>query len=151
MTNPFGLDDSEERRTTVAPFVAALAIVALVVIAIVVFSLNRGDGLTEEQRVARAAVAQNDALQRESYVDFQAHTCSALQKTESEVLDQQRDSVADKGARYVDDVTDVTIAGESATGTVIYHFDTAPDTKVDAPMTFARQDGQWKVCSPGPV
>lgn len=151
MPNPFGLDDNHERKTSVVPFVTALAIVVVVVIAIVVFSLNRGDGLSEDQRVARAVVAQNDALQRESYPDFLAFTCEAQQGTESEVLEQQRDSVADKGARFVDDVTAITIVDETASATVVYHFDNAPDTKIEAPITFARQDGEWKVCSPGPV
>ncbi|MGK2880395.1 MAG: Rv0361 family membrane protein [Mycobacterium sp.] len=150
MANPFGLDDGE-RKPSFAPIVSAFAIFVVVVIAIVVFSMNRGDGLSEDQRVARAAVAQNDALQRGSYPDFRAFTCAALHGTEAEVLTQQRDSVAKKGARYVDDVTSVAIVGETATATVIYHFDSAADTEIETPMTFAQQDGQWQVCSPGPV
>lgn len=151
MTNQFGLDGADEAKPSIVPFVTALAIVVVVVIGIVVFSLTRGDGLSEEQRVARAAVAQNDALQRENYADFVAATCEAQRGTESEILTQQRDSVADKGARFVDDVTGVAIVGETATATVVYHFDNAPDTKIEAPMTFAQQGGQWTVCSPGPV
>lgn len=151
MTENFGLDGDAEPKRSMAPFLAALAIVVVVVIAIVVFSLTRGDGLSEDQRVARAAVAQNDALQRASYADFVAFTCEAQHSTEAEVLEQQRDSVADKGERFVDDVTAVTILGDTATATVVYHFDKAPDSKVEAPMTFARQGGEWKVCSPGPA
>ena len=51
------------------------------------------------------------------------------------------------GARYVDDVTDVKIDGDRATGTVVYHYENAPNSKWGTPLTFARQDGQWKVCS----
>lgn len=151
MTENFGLDGDAGPKRSMVPFLAALAIVVVVVIAIVVFSLTRGDGLSEDQRVARAAVAQNDALQRASYADFVAFTCEAQHGTEAQVLEQQRDSVADKGERFVDDVTAVTILGDTATATVVYHFDKAPDSRVEAPMTFARQGGEWKVCSPGPV
>jgi hypothetical protein len=137
-------------RSTMAPFLAALAIVALVAIAIGLLNLFRGDGLTEEQRVGRAAVGQNDALQRESYADFRAYTCRDQQGVEADVLARQRDSVAKKGARYVDDVTAVAIDGDRATATVTYHFDKAPDTKASVATTFVREDGAWKVCSTGP-
>ena len=63
---------------------------------------------------------------------------------------RQRDSAAKRGARFVDDVTDVKIDGDRATATVTYHFDKAPDEKTPVPMTFLREDGAWKVCSTGP-
>jgi hypothetical protein len=44
----------------------------------------------------------------------------------------------------------VVIDGDRATATVTYHFDKAPDTKTGVEMTFVREDGAWKVCSPGP-
>ena len=53
-------------------------------------------------------------------------------------------------ARFVDDVTNVTIDGDRAKATVTYHFDKAPDEKSPVPMTFVREDGAWKVCSTGP-
>jgi hypothetical protein len=58
--------------------------------------------------------------------------------------------VAKRGERFVDDVVDVVIDGDRATATVTYHFDKAPDTKTGVAMTFAREDGAWKVCSTGP-
>ena len=58
--------------------------------------------------------------------------------------------MAKQGERFVDDVTDVRIDGDSATATVKYHFDKAPDTKSGVEMTFVREDGAWKVCSTGP-
>lgn len=134
-----------------APFLAALAIFLVVVTAIVVLTLTGGDGLSEEQRVARAAVGQNDALQRQSYPDFLAYTCSRLQGSEADVLARQQDSDAKNGARNVDDVTDVRIDGDRASAAVIYHFENAPDTKTSAETVFAREDGSWKVCSPGPL
>jgi hypothetical protein len=136
-----------EDRGSLAPFGAALAVFALVVIGVAVFTLTRGDGLTEEQRVGLAAVGQNDALQRQNYADYQRYTCAAEQSTEADVIGAQQESVRLHGARYVDDVTDVTIDGDRATGTVTYHFENAPDSKRASPLTFARQDGQWKVCS----
>lgn len=133
------------------PFLAALAIIVVVVIAIGLVNLLGGDDeLPADQQVARAAVGQNDALQRQSYADFRSYTCRAEQSNETEVLARQRDSVAKRGERFVDDVTDVAIDGDRATAKVTYHFDKAPDTKSDVEMAFVREDGAWKVCSPGP-
>ena len=82
---------------------------------------NRGDD-TEREAVVRAALAQNDALQRLNYPDFRANTCAQQAGVEAEVLARQRDSVATKGARYVDNVTGMSIDGDQATATVIYYF-----------------------------
>lgn len=133
-----------------APFLAALAIIVIVVIAIWLFNVFQGDRLSEDQRVGRAAVGQNDALQRGDYVDFTAYTCRALHGTQADVLARQRDSSAMNGDRFVDDVTDVAIEGDRATATVTYHYDKTPDTKTPVPTTFVREDGAWKVCSTGP-
>ncbi len=133
-----------------APFLGALAIIVIVVIGVWLVNLSRGDGLSEDERVGRAAVGQNDALQRENFTDFRAYTCRAQQGSEADILARQRDSVAKRGARYVNDVTDVVINGDRATATVTYHFAKAPDTKTGVAMTFAREDGAWKVCSIGP-
>ena len=62
-------------RPTMAPFLGALAIIVIVVIAIWLFSLFEGDRTPEDQRVGRAAVGQNDALQRQNFADFGAYTC----------------------------------------------------------------------------
>ena len=96
------------------PFGAAVAVFVLVVAGAAVFTLTRGDGLTEEQRVGRAAVGQNDALQRQNYADYQRYTCSAEQGTEANMFGAQQESVRQHGARYVDDVTAVTIDGDRA-------------------------------------
>ena len=55
-----------------APFLGALAIIVVVVIAIWLFSVFETDRTPEDQRVGRAAVGQNDALQREDFADFSA-------------------------------------------------------------------------------
>ncbi|MGA5461921.1 lumazine-binding protein [Mycobacterium sp. NPDC050041] len=151
-TDPSGADGEPDRdRPTVAPFLGALAIIVLVVITIGLVNLFEGDGeLTAEQQVARAAVAQNDALQREAYPDFRDNTCAAQHGDETEFLARHRDSKDKKGARFVDDVTGVAVDGDRATATVTYYFEKAPDTKTGVPTTFARQDGTWKVCSTGP-
>lgn len=137
-------------RPTAAPFIGALAIIVVVVIAIWLFNVFGSDNTPEDQRVGRAAVGQNDALQRENYADFGTYTCAKERGTQADVLARQRDSVAKKGARFVDDVTDVKIDGDTATATVTYHFDKAADDKKPVPMTFVREDGAWKVCSTGP-
>ena len=112
--------------------------------------LTGGDGLTDSQRVARSAVAQNDALQRENYPDFRKYTCAAQGGDKGEVLARQRQSVSAKGARYLDEVTGIAVNGDQATATVVYHFERSANDKIKVPMTFSRQDGEWLVCSPGP-
>jgi hypothetical protein len=139
--------DEPVDRPTMAPFLGALAIIVVVVIGIVVVNLSSGDGLSEDERVGRAAVGQNDAMQRENWGSFTDYTCRDQRGTEADFLARQRDSVAKQGARYVDDVTGVRIDGDRATGTVVYHFDKAPDTKVNTETTFVREDGAWRVCS----
>ena len=132
------------------PFLAALAIIVVIVIAIGLFNSFRGDELSEDQQVARSAVGQNDALQRQNYADFRNYTCEAQHGDEADILARQRDSVAKHGERFVDGVTDVVIDGDRANATVTYHFDKAPDTKTGVATTFVREDGAWKVCSTGP-
>lgn len=144
-------DEQDNSGASPMPILIALGVAVLVLIAFGISWLVRGDGLTEDQRVGRAAVGQNDALQRENYGDFRKYTCAAQQGAEAEVLARQQQSKAVHGARFVDDVTGVKIDGDRATGTVVYHFDKDKDRKIDSPMTFVREGGDWKVCSPGPV
>jgi hypothetical protein len=142
-------EPAESDRPTFAPFLGALTIIVLVVITIGLFSIFGGD-VPEDQRVGQAAVGQNDALQRQNYADFRTYTCRDQHGVEAEVLAGQRDSVAKRGERFVDGVTDVVIDGDRATAKVTYHFDKAPDTKSSVSMTFVREDRAWKVCSTGP-
>jgi hypothetical protein len=137
-------------RPTIAPFLGALAIIVLVLIGIGLANVFGSDSVPENQQVGTAAVGQNDALQRQNYADFRKYTCREQQGNEAEVLAQQRDSVARRGARFVDDVTKVVVDGDHATATVTYHFAKAPDAKTGVDMSFVREDGAWKVCSTGP-
>ena len=148
MTEP---SDSVPDRPTMAPFLGALTIIVLVVITIGLFSFFGSNDLPEDQQVGRAAVGQNDALQRANYADFRTYTCRDQHGVEADILARQRDSVGKRGERYVDDVTDVVIDGDRATAKVTYHFDKTPDTKTGVAMTFVREDGAWKVCSTGPT
>lgn len=141
---------TEADRPTATPFLAALAIIVIVVIAIGLVNLFTDDELTPEQQVVRAAVAQNDALQKENYADFRSNTCRAEQGIEAEVIAGQRDSKDEQGQRLIDDVTDVVVDGDRATAKVIYQFDRAPDVKKEVETTFVREDGAWKVCTPVP-
>ncbi len=143
-------DDEYSGRPTLAPFLGALTIIVIVVIAIWLSNMFGGDRTPADQRVGTAAVGQNDALQRGDFADFGTYTCAKLRGSEADLLARQRDSVAKRGARFVDDVADVRIEGDGATATVTYHFDKAPDEKMPVPMTFVREDGAWKVCSTGP-
>ena len=141
------MSEPEKRDGSVAPFVIAAAVAALVLIVVAVLTLTRGDRLTEQERVARAAVAQNDALQRQNYVDYQRYTCTEAQQTDVDFLAGQRDSAQRQGARYVDGVTNVKIDADRATGTVTYHFGNTTNDKRTTQLSFVRQDGRWKVCS----
>jgi hypothetical protein len=134
-------------RPTIAPFLGGLAVFLLVVIGIVLFNVFGTQKTTPGDQVARAAVGQNDALQRQDYGRFQEFTCRARQGTEADVLARQRDSVAKNGERTLDDVTDIRIDGDHATATVTYHFAKTPDAKTPTGLTFANEDGSWKVCS----
>ena len=140
------LEDDDETASP-WPFIGGVAVFSLVVIGVLIYTLTRGDGLSEEERVGRAAVGQNDALQRLNYGDFRTFTCTVEQSTEAAVIAAQRDSAGKNGARFVDDVKDVKIDADNATATVAYHFDKHPDDKRTSPLVFAKQDGQWKVCS----
>ncbi len=131
------------------PFLGALAIIVVIVIAIGLVNSFRGDELSEDQQVARSAVGQNDALQRQNYADFRNYTCEAQHGDEADILARQRDSVAKHGERFVDGVRDVVIDGDRANATVTYYFDKAPDTKTGVATTFVREEGAWKVCSTG--
>ncbi|BBY44549.1 Rv0361 family membrane protein [Mycolicibacterium celeriflavum] len=151
MTDPEPEPGPEPRdRSTAAPFLIALTLFVLVVIAIGLLNLFEDDEPPADQQVARAVVAQNDALQRRNYSDFSSYTCPAHVGTETEVLAAQSNSVDTRGERFVDDVTDVKIDGNRATATVTYHFDKAPDDEKVVEMTFVRDGDAWKVCSPGP-
>lgn len=134
-------------RPTATPFLVALVIIVLVVIGIWLVNLVEGDDPTPEQLIGQAAVAQNDALQRESYPDFTAYTCRAEHGSEAQVLERQRDSKNENGARYIDGVSDVSVDGDRATATVTYHFEKTEDDKFGVPTTFVKEDGAWKVCS----
>ncbi|WP_199255193.1 Rv0361 family membrane protein [Mycolicibacterium mengxianglii] len=142
--------DEDSTGSTPVPFMIALGVIVLVVGGIGLSQLFEGDDVPEVDVVAQAAIAQNDALQRSDYADFRAYTCAAEAGEESDLLARQQNSVNTKGARYIDGVAGVSINGEKATGTVIYHFDKAPDDKIESPTMFVREDGVWKVCSPGP-
>ena len=133
------------------PILIALGIALAVLAAVGISWLVSDVPMSDDALVGRAAVGQNDALQRENYPDFRTFTCPAQQGDEAEVLARQRNSKTAQGARYVDDVTEVKIDGDRATATVVYHFEKTPDNKIKTPMTFARQGGQWTVCSPGPA
>jgi hypothetical protein len=145
------MTDPEDNRSTLMPMLTALAIAMVVLIAFFALRLFGGDApAPDEAGVGRAVVGQNDALQRGNYADFRDFTCLSQQGIESQVLVDQRQSVAAKGARYVEDVKDIAVTGDRATATVVYLFEKAKDDKLSTPMTFVREDGTWKVCAPGP-
>jgi len=144
------MTEPEENRATLMPILTAVAVVAIALLGIFVLRLFRGDSMPDADAVARAVVGQNDALQRASYTDFRTFTCIAQQGVETQVRADQKQSVSAKGHRYVDDVKDIVVTGDQATATVVYHFEKSADAKIDAPMTVVRENGEWKVCSPGP-
>lgn len=134
-------------RPTVAPFLGALAIFALVVIGIILFNVFGTQKTTPGDQVAQAAVGQNDALQRQDYAKFRNFTCRADQGSAASFLAGQRDSVAKNGERYVNDVPTIRVDGDRAAATVIYHFANTAEVTSSSDLTFVREDGSWKVCS----
>jgi hypothetical protein len=150
VTSPEASDasDSPTDKATMAPFFGALAIILLVVIGIIAFNAFGGSDATPDQQLRAAVVGQNDAMQRQDYADFRGFTCRAAQRNEADVLAGQRDSIAKSGERYVDEVSDIRIAGDRATVKVSYHFDKTPGTTSSAEVALLREDGAWKVCAP---
>ena len=144
------MTESDGSRSSPAPILGALAVVLSALAVFWVLQMVAGDAQSDEDRVALAAVGQNDALQRGDYADFRTFTCIAEQGTESGVLTDQRQSSSAKGARFVDDVTGIAVTSDRATATVVYHFEKAPDDKISSVTTFVRENGRWTVCSPGP-
>lgn len=144
------MTESDGSRRSPAPILGALAVVLSALAVFWVLQMVAGDAQSDEDRVALAAVGQNDALQRGDYADFRTFTCIAEQGTESGVLTDQRQSSSAKGARFVDDVTGIAVTSDRATATVVYHFEKAPDDKISSVTTFVRENGRWTVCSPGP-
>jgi hypothetical protein len=143
--------EPEDDGASPMPILIALGVAVLVLAAVGIAWFFDKKPMSEDVKVGRAAVGQNDALQRDSYPDFRKFTCSSQQGAEADILAGQHKSKAERGARYVDDITDVKIDGDKATATVTYHFERAADTKLKTPMTFARENGEWTVCSPGPA
>ena len=148
MSEPTGAAD--EPSSTAWPILVALGVVTLVVLGVIVARAVRGDEVRAEAGVGRAVIGQNDALQRLDYTAYRSFTCAGQQGSETAVLAEQRQSAAAKGARYVDDVRAFEVDGDRATATVVYHFEKAADDKLTTTMSFAREGGQWTVCSPGP-
>ena len=144
------MTDPADNRPSLMPILTALAVIVLALFAMVALRTIRGDEQPAEGQIGIAAVGQNDALQRENYADFRTFTCAAEQGTEAGVLADQRQSTTARGARFVDDVTAIVINGERATATAVYHFERSPDDKITTAATFVRENGEWKVCSPGP-
>lgn len=143
---PTQLPEPEPDRPTIAPFLGAFAVIAIVVIGIILFNVFGSSTTTPGDQVAQAAVGQNDAMQRQDYGKFRNLTCRTAQGSEVDFLARQRDSVAKNGERYLDDVTNIAVDGERASATVTYHFDKTAETKTPAEVSFVREDGAWKVC-----
>lgn len=146
-SGPIRLPEPEPQRPTLAPFLGALAIFVLIVIAIVLFNVLGTQQTTPGDQVAKAAVGQNDALQRQDYAKFADFTCRADLGDEASFLARQRDSVAKNGERYLDDVPTIRVDGDRASATVTYHFANTADQKSNTELTFVQEDGTWKVCS----
>lgn len=132
------------------PILIAIGVVAVILLTSVILRSCQSDRFNDAAGVGRAVVGQNDALQRENYADFRTYTCAAEQGSEAEVLGAQRQSTGTKGARYVDDVGGLAVTGDRATATVVYHFEKVPDDKVTTTVNLVRENGDWRVCSPGP-
>ena len=144
------MTESDRNRSSLVPILTALAVLVVALAAFWLLKLLPDDEQSDDTRVGLAAVGHNDALQRSDYADFRMFTCIAEHGTVSGVLGDQRQSVNARGARFVDDVTGITVSGDRATATVVYHFEKAPEDKISSVTTFVRENGRWTVCSPGP-
>jgi hypothetical protein len=144
------MTESEGDRSSLLPILVAAAVVAIVLITISALRWVQRDEIADEAAMGRAVIGQNDALQREDYPAFLRFTCAELGGSEAQVLGAQRQSVTDKGARFVDDMIGVAVTDNRATANVVYHFERSPDDKISTPADFVKENGEWKVCSLGP-
>lgn len=140
------MSDEQDTGSSALPVMVAVVVVVLVLIGLGISALLRDDG--DEQQVVRAAIGQNDALQREDFADFRDFTCAAEQGNESDFVARHRQSTVAHGPRYVQDVNTIKVDGDRATATVVYYFEKAEDDKITAPTQFVREDGTWKACEP---
>lgn len=146
----FGGSDEDGGGSSVAPFMIALVVVVLVLIAIGLTNLFSAQPDADKEQIIRAAIGQNDALQRVDHQAYADYTCPALAGTADDLALRQKSSLDARGARYLDSINNIAVNGDRATATVSYFFDSDRDEKVDAPMVFERRDGRWQVCSSGP-
>lgn len=138
-------DADAGRRSSPLPILLAVAVVVVVLIGLGVVALLRDDD--DAEQVVRAAIGQNDALQREDFAAFSEFTCAAERGSESDFVARHRESTQAHGARYVADVNTISVDGDEATATVVYYFENTPDDKITAPTRFVREDGSWKACA----
>lgn len=140
-------DDDERTGGSPLPFMVALGVVVLVLIGIGLNALLNSDEQTDQDQVIRAAIGQNDALQRVDYKAYAGFTCPSLVGTADQLAARQKASVAAHGDRYVDGVNNIVVDGDRATATVVYFFGDDRSKKVDTATTFERHDGHWQVCT----
>lgn len=146
------MTEDDDTGSSAGPILGALAIIVAVMIAIWLFSVFSGPGpsLSDEQQVARAAVGQNDALQRRDYAAFRDFTCVGQHGSETEFVERQDKSEAARGHRVLDDIGAVSNSGDRATADITYSFEGDPEAEEKVSMSFVREDDGWKVCSTGP-
>lgn len=147
---PDGPDGPDDDGATPWPFLGAAAVGLAVLLGVGLMTFAHRGRDEQDNAVVRAALGQNDALQRLDYAGFRANTCAREAGSEAGVLEHQRNSVKAKGARYVGNVTEVSVDGDTATANVTYYFENDKDAKTDVRTTFVREDGVWRVCTPGP-
>jgi hypothetical protein len=143
-------EEDDDTGASAWPFITAVVVIVLAVLGVWALQLLDRDDNREREAVVRSALAQNDALQRLDYADFRANTCAGLAGVEAAVLAGQKESTARRGARYVGNVTGVTVDGERASANIEYFFANAKDDKTTVATTFVREDGSWRVCTAGP-
>lgn len=131
----------DPRRVTATPFIAAVAIVALVLVGIVVSSwLSPADeNVTESDRISRAVA---DYLQAHNHNDS-----DVLETLVCKTYSDDRAVVADReGEISLVGVTDSEVEGDRATAQVRI---SAPDDQGETTDTWelAREGDNWVVCN----
>lgn len=146
----FGGGDEGNSGSSAAPFMIALVVVVLVLVGIGLTNMFSAERNSDQEQIIRAAIGQNDALQRVDHPAYADYTCPALAGSADDLALRQKNSVQARGARYLETINNIAVNGERATATVVYYFDSDKDEKVDAPTVFEKRDGRWQVCSSGP-
>lgn len=143
---------SGESGVSPTPFLIALVLAVVAIGAVLAWNLIRpsNDRLTDSAQVQRTIGQYYGALNKGRYADLVANTCTkdrAKLPAEAGFSGARKAAVEREGEVTLgqDDVTDLTVSGDTAKATLTLRYAKAGDKTEKA--SFVREGGKWKKCS----